>query len=172
MEGFLYPEVDQSSCIHCNACDRVCPILNVKERKPFEQSAYIVQNKDVEVLRESTAGGAFTAIAKYVIHNSGVVFGVELNKNLEAHHIYVEDVTELKRFRNSKYVQSSVGGTLRKVKFFLEQGKTVLVIVYVEGLKLIQNNRYLNRWMDIFIHLMNRYDAYYCIVFINRLCAM
>ena len=56
MEGFLYPEVDQSSCIHCNACDRVCPILNVKERKPFEQSAYIVQNKDVEVLRESTAG--------------------------------------------------------------------------------------------------------------------
>ena len=103
MEGFLYPEVDQSSCIHCNACDRVCPILNVKERKPFEQSAYIVQNKDVEVLRESTAGGAFTAIAKYVIHNSGVVFGVELNKNLEAHHIYVEDVTELKRFRNSKY---------------------------------------------------------------------
>lgn len=37
-----------------------------------------------------------------MIHNSGVVFGVELNKNLEAHHIYVEDVTELKRFRNRK----------------------------------------------------------------------
>ena len=147
MEGFLYPEVDQSSCIHCNACDRVCPILNVKERKPFEQSAYIVQNKDVEVLRESTAGGAFTAIAKYVIHNSGVVFGVELNKNLEAHHIYVEDVTELKRFRNSKYVQSSVGGTLRKVKFFLEQGKTVCFSgtpCQIEGLKCYLKKDYEN----------------------------
>ena len=66
--------------------------------------------KDQKILRESTAGGAFTAIAKYVLHNNGVVFGVELGTDLMAHHIAVETENDLYRFRNSKYVQSSVGG--------------------------------------------------------------
>lgn len=78
--------------------------------KVIERKSYIVQNKDEKVLQESTAGGAFTAIAEYVIKRGGVVFGVELNKDLVAHHIYVDTIGELKRFRNSKYVQSSVGG--------------------------------------------------------------
>ena len=110
MEGFLYPVVDQRNCVNCGVCEKVCPILNCKDKKTFGQKAYIVQNKDEKVLQESTAGGAFTAIAEYVIKRGGVVFGVELNKDLVAHHIYVDTIGELKRFRNSKYVQSSVGG--------------------------------------------------------------
>ena len=109
-EGFLYPTVDKENCIDCGACERVCPIIHTAKEKPFEQAAYIVQNKDQKILRESTAGGAFTAIAKYVLHNNGVVFGVELGTDLMAHHIAVETENDLYRFRNSKYVQSSVGG--------------------------------------------------------------
>lgn len=125
-EGFLYPVIYKNKCINCGACERVCPILNVRREEPFEQVAYIVQNKDKKVLRESTAGGAFTAIAKYVLQCGGVVFGVELGQDLVARHVYIECESELSRFRNSKYVQSSVGGgTLRSVKFFLEQGKVV-----------------------------------------------
>ena len=90
----------------------MCPIIHTAKEKPFEQAAYIVQNKDQKVLRESTAGGAFTAIAKYVLCNNGVVFGVELGTDLTAHHIVVEAENDLYRFRNSKYVQSSVGGVL------------------------------------------------------------
>lgn len=109
-EGFLYPIVNKEDCIDCNACERVCPILNQKKEIPFKQAGFIVQNKDAEVLRESTAGGAFTTIAKYAINHGGVVFGVELTKNLTARHIYIETEQELSRFRNSKYVQSFVGG--------------------------------------------------------------
>lgn len=111
-EGFLYPTVDKENCIDCGACERVCPIIHTAKEKTFEQAAYIVQNKDQKVLRESTAGGAFTAIAKYVLCNNGVVFGVELGTDLTAHHIVVEAENDLYRFRNSKYVQSSVGGVL------------------------------------------------------------
>lgn len=39
-----------------------------------------------------------------------LVFGVELGTDLMAHHIAVEKENDLYRFRNSKYVQSSVGG--------------------------------------------------------------
>ena len=109
-EGFLYPVVDRETCIGCNACERVCPILNSIKEVSFKQTAYIVQNRTEKVLRESTAGGAFTAIAKYVISKGGVVFGVELSKDLVARHVYVENESELYRFRNSKYVQSIVGG--------------------------------------------------------------
>ena len=124
-EGFLYPVVDQGKCVDCKACERVCPILNPREEKPFEQTAYIVQNKDEKVLWESTAGGAFTAIAKYILCSGGVVFGVELGQNLVAHHTYIEKEVDLSRFRNSKYVQSCLGGTFNQVKSFLEQGEFV-----------------------------------------------
>lgn len=109
-EGFLYPTIDKETCIDCGACERVCPIIHTSKEMPFEQAAYIVQNKDQKILRESTAGGAFTAIAKYVLHNNGVVFGVELGSDLTARHVAVEKENDLYRFRNSKYVQSSVGG--------------------------------------------------------------
>lgn len=109
-EGFLYPIVDKKTCINCKACERVCPILNPKKEISFQQSGYIVQNKDAAVLRESTAGGAFTAIAKYVLNRGGAVFGVELSKNLTARHVYIESEKELSRFRNSKYVQSDLCG--------------------------------------------------------------
>lgn len=45
-----------------------------------------------------------------VLHNNGVVFGVELGTDLTARHVAVEKENDLYRFRNSKYVQSSVGG--------------------------------------------------------------
>lgn len=137
-EGFLYPAVNKTTCINCGACEKVCPILHVKPERKFEQEAYIVQNKDQKVLRESTAGGAFTAIAKYALRHGGVVFGVELRNQLVAHHIYVETEKDLARFRNSKYVQSNVGDTFRQVKSFLNQGKFVCFSgtpCQIEGLK-------------------------------------
>lgn len=143
-EGFVYPHVDESSCVNCHLCEKVCPVINFKDEKSdFQQQGYIVQHKDPVVLRESTAGGAFTAIAKYVLDRGGVAFGVELQDNLNAtpsaaHHIWVEKKADLKKFRNSKYVQSFVGDTAQQVKSFLEQGKYVCFSgtpCQVEGLK-------------------------------------
>lgn len=144
-EGFIYPHVNETSCVNCHMCEKVCPIINVRDdRGKFEQRGYIVQHKDPEVLRESTAGGAFTAIAKYVLDQRGVVFGVELQDDLyaipsAAHHIWVDKETDLKKFRNSKYLQSFMGGgTAQQVKSFLEQGKYVCFSgtpCQVEGLK-------------------------------------
>lgn len=146
-EGFLYPAVDKETCVNCGACERVCPIINTKKEEFFEQAAYIVQNKDTTVLRESTAGGAFTAIAKYVLRKNGVVFGVELGTDLVTRHVAVEQENELFRFRNSKYVQSSVwGGIHRQIKSFLEQGRYVCFSgtpCQIEGL-----NSYLNKDYD------------------------
>ena len=146
-EGFLYPVIEKDTCINCGACERVCPIIHTAKEETFEQAAYVVQNKDQKVLRESTAGGAFTGIAKYVLHNNGVVVGVELGDDLTARHIVVKVEDDLYRFRNSKYVQSSVGNTYREAKAFLEQGKLVCFSgtpCQIEGLKNFLKKEYDN----------------------------
>lgn len=124
-EGFLYPVVDKNRCVECNACNMVCPIQNpiTEEEKP--QKAYLVQHCDEKVRLDSSAGGAFTAIASVVLQRGGVVFGAAYDENFHVQHTYVEAVNELKRFRNSKYVQSDLGDSFCLVKDFLQKDRWV-----------------------------------------------
>mgnify|MGYP002233614292 CR=1 FL=1 len=41
---------------------------------------YIIRIKDTEILYESTSGGAFTALADYILEQNGVVYGVDTTK--------------------------------------------------------------------------------------------
>lgn len=124
-EGFRYPVVDKDKCITCNRCEKVCPIINVKPEVKKEQYCYILQHKNKQILSESTSGGAFTAIASWIIEQGGVVFGAGYDEKLQVVHQYVETVDGLKKFRNSKYVQSLIGKTYNQVRDFLEKGKLV-----------------------------------------------
>lgn len=146
-EGFLYPEIEQSKCIGCNICDKACPIINVKEEQIVTQSGYVVQNRDRAILRDSTSGGAFTAIAKYVIHHNGIVFGAVLNDDMQVEHAYTEKESELSQFRNSKYIQSNIKNSYNVAEAFLQQGRIVLFSgtpCQIEGLKCYLQKNYQN----------------------------
>ncbi len=124
-EGFLYPFVDNSICIECGLCEKVCPIIQVKpEVTNPNQRAFLVQHKNDKILRESTSGGAFTAISKWVLSKGGIVFGASLNENFEVFHSYVERYEDLYKFRNSKYVQSQIN------------------VAYIQAKKILQDDRY------------------------------
>lgn len=125
-EGFLYPRVDKERCIDCSLCEKVCPIIQVKSEVEHLQRAFLVQHKDAQVLRESTSGGAFTAIAKWVLDRGGVVFGAGFDEHFEVRHQAVECYGDLKKFRNSKYVQSKIGDTYKQAKQLLRDGRYVL----------------------------------------------
>lgn len=146
-EGFLYPYIDEKLCIHCNACEKACPMLNVEKEEKVKQKAYIVNNKNTKIRLESTSGGAFTAIAEYVIEKKGIVFGAAFNEDLEVEHIAINNKEELKRFRGSKYVQSDMNDTFTQVKKYLEQGTIVCFSgtpCQVEGLKKFLPKEYSN----------------------------
>ena len=126
-EGFLQPKIDTSSCIACHKCEKVCPILNAESiPSDFETKAYAVINKDDEVRAQSSSGGVFFPLAKWVIEQGGVVFGARWNEKWEVIHDYAEDLEGVKAFMRSKYVQSVVGDTLCQAKEFLEAGRWVL----------------------------------------------
>ena len=136
-EGFLYPVVDKSKCIDCGLCDRACPIKNSKEIKK-EQHAYIFQNSNDDVRKESTSGGAFTAIAEYVIALGGIVYGAAFDDNYKVIHIGIDKREELYKFRNSKYVQSEICNCYSEIREILETGRIVCfsgTSCQVEGLK-------------------------------------
>lgn len=126
-EGFLQPRIDTSVCIECHKCEKVCPILNQEIiKEDFETKAYAVINKDDEVRAQSSSGGVFFPLAKWVIEQGGVVFGARWNDKWEVVHDFAEDLDGVKAFMRSKYVQSIVGDTLRQAKQFLDAGRWVL----------------------------------------------
>ena len=126
-EGFLYPIINEELCIDCGLCEKVCPILNASEDDvPHNQSGFLVQHKDEVIRRQSTSGGAFTAIATWIINQGGVVFGGAYQENsFKVIHREAITIEDLKIFRNSKYVQSEIGDTYKKAKEYLRAGKWV-----------------------------------------------
>lgn len=123
-EGFLYPQVTDG-CVQCGHCTHICPVL--KQREPrTEPAAFIVWNGDEAVRRNSTAGGAFSALAEYVLEGGGVVFGAALDSGLRVSHIAVKNRHDLPRLRGSKPVQSDVGESYQQVRLYLDQGRQVL----------------------------------------------
>jgi len=124
-EGFLYPRVSESDCIHCNLCDSVCPFTN--ENAPMAPiESFAARNDDEAIRRESSSGGAFTALAERVIRNGGIVFGVRFNEQWQTVFDHTDNSEGLKAFIGSKYVQAQVGNTFNEVRNFLKQGRQVL----------------------------------------------
>lgn len=122
-EGFLYPVIDEEKCINCNKCKNICS--NFNDSKDYDK-AYMAINKNIDELKNSSSGGMFYILAKYVISNNGVVFGVEYDDNMEAHHNYYTTLEDCKKFQGSKYVRSNLNNSFEKVQEFLKNDKYVL----------------------------------------------
>lgn len=124
-QGFLYPRVDESVCIDCGLCERVCPELHPLEaRTPV--GTYASMSKDEVVRMQSSSGGVFTMLAEAVLAEGGVVFGVKFADNWSVKHAYTETREGLAAFRGSKYVQSRVGTAYADALRFLKAGRKVL----------------------------------------------
>ena len=82
-----------------------------------------------------------------VLVKGGVVFGASLDEDGTVFHTYIESVNELKKFRNSKYVQSNVLNTYKQVKHFLDDNRLVIYSgtpCQIEGLNAYLNKKYNN----------------------------
>ena len=117
--GFAFPAVDGKKCVHCGLCTKTCPVLRPREPKPLP-AAFAAWNRDAEVRRDSTSGGAFSALADYTLEGGGVVFGAALDGRQHLRHIACFRKEDLWRLRGAKYVQSDLEDIFREVKKYLE----------------------------------------------------
>ncbi|WP_295090354.1 Coenzyme F420 hydrogenase/dehydrogenase, beta subunit C-terminal domain [Ruminococcus sp.] len=125
-EGFYYPVVDSEKCIHCELCIKTCPVINRRTPESETRKVYICQNVDLKIRKDSTSGGVFSALSKYVLDRNGVVFGAEFDRNSIVRHGMCDNTAGLKRFRGSKYVQSFIGSSYKLVKDELNKDRWVL----------------------------------------------
>jgi len=130
IEGFWYPEVDKQKCTDCGMCEKVCPIINIKDLKKndLEQSiCYAAEHKNLEVVFDSTSGGAFSALADIMYKDNGYVGGAIFNEDFSIRHFISNDKKDLPRLRSSKYAQSDLNGFFIEVQTLLKNNEKVLV---------------------------------------------
>lgn len=142
-EGFLYPVVSEAQCIECGACDNVCPIRNVSGVEKKNSLYAAVQYKDQKKREASTAGGAFSWIADYILQQGGVVYAVGYDNMVVCHQACL-NTEDLSLFRGSKYVQSTLNDTFVAIKELIVLGKVVLFVgtpCQVHGLKKVVGDR-------------------------------
>lgn len=124
-DEFKYPQIDEDLCIHCNLCKKVCPILkDIKIENDIH--AYACINKNNEVRKNSSSGGIFYLLAENILSKNGVVFGARFNDDFDVVHDYIEKIEDISLFQGSKYVQSTIHISYKKVKDFLENNRLVL----------------------------------------------
>lgn len=153
-EGFEEPHINQSECIDCRKCIKVCPILNQKKEIPSENSFFFFRNRDEKVVLNSSSGGAFHAFAKQIIQEKGIVFGAKFNSEWEVIHDYTDLKEGISAFQGSKYVQSKIGSSFKKAKHFLDQGRIVLFSgtpCQISGLRNYLGRDYVNLFTIDFI---------------------
>lgn len=154
-EGFLQPKIDTSLCVDCGLCEKSCPIVNKVENKNAESPrTYALWHKEDRT--KSSSGGAFSAFARKVLAEGGVVYGAAYNPFPVVRHIAVERVEDLEKLRGSKYLQSEMGDCYKQVKKNLIDGRKVLFTgtpCQVAGLKSYLRKPYENLMLlDIACH--------------------
>lgn len=126
-EGFIYPEINEDLCIKCGKCVSVCP---QKQEIEYTDDDIIqclsAKNRDEEIRLKSSSGGVFSALAKYVLAEGGVVVSPKYNESFELNHEFIYSPENIVVFRGSKYTQSRIFCLYADIEKNLKTGRKVL----------------------------------------------
>lgn len=126
-DGHIYPRIDSSKCINCGLCEKTCAIsskLNYTESENAIAYAAWAKNKDAR--KQSASGGAFLAMAEYILSNGGIVFGAAMDGVADVNHICIDNIKDIFKLQGSKYAHSNAAGIYKQVFSYLKDGKLVL----------------------------------------------
>ena len=143
-EGFNYPILKHpEKCIDCSKCRNVCPMEKNDFLNP-NRIFYGMVNKNKSELLKSSSGGVFVELAKTMINDGGIVYGVALIEN-QAVYRRIDRCEELDEILGSKYIQANSQSIYINIKTDLELGIKVLICgtpCFIAGLKKFLKKEY------------------------------
>lgn len=155
-EGFLYPKINNNSCVRCGLCGKVCPIINNEADSGIIPTTFGAFSINEANRMASSSGGVFMLLGESIINRGGVVVGPIFDENFNVVHHVSSSLEELKLMRGSKYVQSDLGNIYSLIEQELIDGKEVLFSgtpCQVSGLKSYLRKDYVNLYaQDIVCH--------------------
>lgn len=87
---------------------------------------YAVKNKNLRSRLKSRSGGFFVVLSDYILEQNGIVYGCILNEDMQVIHTRADDKRTRNMMQGSKYVQSNLNDTFKKVLNDLKNDKKVL----------------------------------------------
>lgn len=124
--GFILPSIDESKCVDCGLCTKVCDFKKGKLTDNNTLHAYSLIHNDKITVKNSTSGGAFTALSDVILEEGGVVVGAVMEDDFTIHHILTNNPEMRNKMRGSKYVQSAMENIYVAIKQALKDGKKVI----------------------------------------------
>ena len=126
-EGFIYPIIDNQRCIDCGLCMKLCSFNSEKEipKEFYKVFSLAVRHKDVDIVKQSQSGGAFTALSDGALKNDFFIWGM-VYQNDQVICLCATNEEQRNKMRGSKYVQGSIETVFPELENQLIEGKKVL----------------------------------------------
>lgn len=126
-DGFLLPSINGKLCVDCNQCEKVCKnrIARVNNNSN-NLLIYAAWSKNDDLRFVSTSGGLFSTLASSIVKQGGIVAGAGYDNATNVIHMLVDNVSDLGRIRQSKYVQSDTLNIYKNVIHHLQDKRKVL----------------------------------------------
>lgn len=123
---FLKPTIISEKCNGCGLCYKRCPAANECSTKEKDGVKTYAAMADSDTRLNSSSGGAFAVLAKYVLDNGGVVIGAAFDQDFKLIHTIVRTKEGLQALQKSKYVQSDISGIYAEIETLKKENKYIM----------------------------------------------
>lgn len=115
--GFSYPSVDTDKCVDCGLCQKVCPKEKVLHYPSDNKHVLYGISRDEKTILTSSSGGAFSELIWLIEKKHGQFHCYAATfVDGQVKHICISSSKELFKQKKSKYTQSNLSDTFRRIK--------------------------------------------------------
>lgn len=88
--------------------------------------SYLAISKDNDVVKNSSSGGAFSILTNIKLKENYKIYGCIMDENLKVYHMDANTENDRNKMRGSKYIQSNINNSYKKIEENLKKGEKVV----------------------------------------------